>query len=145
MEVEIRGQIRATASGLHHCQSFNPLSKARDQTCDLMDTSQIHFHWATTGTPVFSFLILTYSIFGQFFLIKGNNTTIKLHFTPSFPEILTTLNLIFTSHVYTCVGEIFSISVFRHYIIPIILQFIILDFFSEMYKCWFMVALINSF
>ena len=24
--------------------SFNPLSKARDRTCVLMDTSQIHFH-----------------------------------------------------------------------------------------------------
>ena len=33
---------------LHHsslqCQIFNPLSKVRDGTCVLMDTSQIHFH-----------------------------------------------------------------------------------------------------
>ena len=33
---------------LHHssrqCQIPNPLSKARDQTYVLMDTSQIHFH-----------------------------------------------------------------------------------------------------
>ena len=33
---------------LHHssrqCQILNPLSEARDQTCILMDTSQIHFH-----------------------------------------------------------------------------------------------------
>ena len=40
---------------LHHsswqCCIFNPLSKARDQTCVLMDISQIRFHWATTGTP----------------------------------------------------------------------------------------------
>ena len=39
---------------LHHssqqCQIFNPLSKARDWNCILMDTSQIHFHWAITGT-----------------------------------------------------------------------------------------------
>ena len=29
----------------------NPLSEARDQTCMLMDTSQIPFHCATMGTP----------------------------------------------------------------------------------------------
>ena len=33
------------------CQISNPLSKARDQTCILMDTSQIRFCWATMGTP----------------------------------------------------------------------------------------------
>ena len=32
-------------------QILNPLSKARDRTCILMDTSQIRYHWATTGTP----------------------------------------------------------------------------------------------
>ena len=31
-------------------QILNPLSKARDQTCVLMDTSQICFQWAMTGT-----------------------------------------------------------------------------------------------
>ena len=40
---------------LHHsswqCWILNPQSKARDQTCVLMDTSQICFTWATTGTP----------------------------------------------------------------------------------------------
>ena len=30
---------------------LNPLSEARDQTLILMDTSQAHYHWATTGTP----------------------------------------------------------------------------------------------
>ena len=29
----------------------NPLSKTRDQTHVCMDTSQIHFHFATVGTP----------------------------------------------------------------------------------------------
>ena len=58
-----RGQIRATAAGLHHstcdlhhsswqCQILNPLSKARDWTCVLMEASQIHFLWAMTGTPI---------------------------------------------------------------------------------------------
>ena len=33
------------------CQILNPLNKTRDRTCILMDTSEICFHWATTGTP----------------------------------------------------------------------------------------------
>ena len=40
---------------LHHssrqCQISDPLSKARGQTCVLMDTSQIPFHYTTMGTP----------------------------------------------------------------------------------------------
>ena len=40
---------------LHHsswqCPILNPLSKARDWTCVLMDASRIRFCWATTGTP----------------------------------------------------------------------------------------------
>ena len=41
---------------LHHSSrpswSLNPLNKARDRTCTLMDTSQIGFHWATRGTLI---------------------------------------------------------------------------------------------
>ena len=67
---QARGQIRVIAAGLYHshmmldlshicnqhhsfrqCRSLNPLSKARDRICILMDTNQICFHWATTGTP----------------------------------------------------------------------------------------------
>ena len=33
-------------------QIFNPLSKARDRTRNLMVPSRIHFCWATMGTPV---------------------------------------------------------------------------------------------
>ena len=51
---QARGGIGATADGLHHSsrkhQIFNPLSEARDRTRILMDTSQIHFHCASTGT-----------------------------------------------------------------------------------------------
>ena len=40
---------------LHHnslqCQILDPLSEARDQIYDLMDTSQIHFCWAMVETP----------------------------------------------------------------------------------------------
>ena len=32
-------------------QMVNPLIEARDGTCDLTDTSWVHLHWATMGTP----------------------------------------------------------------------------------------------
>ena len=41
---------------LHHSsrqrQILSPLSESRDQTCILVDASQICFHWAMTGTPL---------------------------------------------------------------------------------------------
>ena len=40
-----------------HCWILNTLSKARDWTCILMDTSQVHYHWATAGTPQIFILI----------------------------------------------------------------------------------------
>ena len=53
------GLIRAIAASLHHSsqqhQILNPLSEARDQTCNLMVPSQIHFHCATMGTPTIDF------------------------------------------------------------------------------------------
>ena len=45
-------QLRAT-------QIFNPLSEARNQTHILMDTSWVHYHWATTGTPNSAFFFDT--------------------------------------------------------------------------------------
>ena len=40
---------------LHHsswqCWILSPLSEARDWTHILMETSQVYFRWATTGTP----------------------------------------------------------------------------------------------
>jgi len=67
---QARGWIGAAAASLYHSHSntrfeprlwptpqlmplpnVNPLSKARDGSCIFMDTSQIHFHWATTWTP----------------------------------------------------------------------------------------------
>ena len=43
---QARGQIRALAAGLHHSsqqhQILNPLSRAKDQTCVLLDASQIY-------------------------------------------------------------------------------------------------------
>ena len=51
---------------LHHSsqrhQILNTLSEARDQTQNLMVPSQIHFCWATMGTPPGEFLFLFYFI-----------------------------------------------------------------------------------
>ena len=45
---------------LHHSwlqhRIFKPLNKARDWTQTLMDTSQVHYHWAMMGTPGSDFL-----------------------------------------------------------------------------------------
>ena len=61
-ELQLPAYITATAtpdpscicdlhlSSLHH-QILNPLSRTRDRTCILNDTSQVCNCWATTGTP----------------------------------------------------------------------------------------------
>ena len=40
---------------VYHCSQqpwiLNPLSEATDGTCILMDTSRVHYPWATMGTP----------------------------------------------------------------------------------------------
>ena len=75
---QARGWVRATAASLCHSHRnarskpclqdtpqliathriLNPLSKPRDQTCLLVGSSWIHYHWAITGTPVnFIFII----------------------------------------------------------------------------------------
>ena len=64
MELQLPAYATATAMpdpnrvcDLHHssqqCQIFKPLNKARDRTRIHMDTSQIHFLWAMTGTPLY--------------------------------------------------------------------------------------------
>ena len=65
-ELQLPAYTTATATpdpshvcDLHHCSQqcriLNPLSKARNWICILIDTSQICFHWAMTGTPRVSF------------------------------------------------------------------------------------------
>ena len=52
---QARGQIGATAAGLHHSSQqhriLNPLSKVQDRTRNLMVTSRICFHCTTMGPP----------------------------------------------------------------------------------------------
>ena len=43
-------QLRPTLK-LQKRRILNPLCRARDRTSVLLEASQIHFHWATTGTP----------------------------------------------------------------------------------------------
>ena len=61
-ELQLPAYITATATrdlsllcnlhgGSQPCRALNPLSKARDQTRNLMVTSWVSYHWATTGTP----------------------------------------------------------------------------------------------
>ena len=50
-------------SKMHHSHSKARsliLSEAKDQTCVLMDTSQVHCHWATMELPEYIFIIPTY-------------------------------------------------------------------------------------
>ena len=60
-ELQLLAYTTATAmpDPIHICSLYlssqqqwilNPLSEARDWTCVLMETSQVHYHWATTGT-----------------------------------------------------------------------------------------------
>ena len=62
LELQLLAYATATASqylshswDLHHSswqhQVFNPLTEARDWTCVVRDTSQVHLCWATMGTP----------------------------------------------------------------------------------------------
>ena len=77
---QARGRIGAIAAGLHHSHSNvepelrlqptlqlmttpdpQPTEQGQDRTCILMDTSQIHFHWATIGPPLFMILEAKFS------------------------------------------------------------------------------------
>ena len=72
---QARVWMGAVAAGLHHSHSnldpscicdlhhsswkhqiLNPLGEARDWTQILVDTRQVHYRWATMGTPVVRFL-----------------------------------------------------------------------------------------
>ena len=67
LDLQLPAYAAATATldpshvcNLHHssqqCRISDPLSEARDQTHILIDTSGIHFCYATTGTPLLALL-----------------------------------------------------------------------------------------
>ena len=73
VKLELQLQVYSTATAiwdprrvrdLYHSswqhQILHPLNEARDRICILMDTSQIQFCRATTGTPTFFFLVKGY-------------------------------------------------------------------------------------
>ena len=85
---------------LHHSSRqhwiLNSLSKARDRTCILIDTGQVHYCWAVTGTPascvyihfffyaVIFFCIKTMPLFCLFkFLLPTSNKTYYFFFSKS--------------------------------------------------------------
>ena len=69
-----------------HCSSrqcwiLNPQCETRDQTCILMDSSQVHFHWATMGTyqtDKFMCFRGTVSISAIRYKCTSNNNAIKV-------------------------------------------------------------------
>ena len=75
LELQLLAHVTARAMqnpshicNLHHSsqqyQIINPLTEARDQTHIFMDTSQVHYHRATMGTPLpFICLIISMKIF----------------------------------------------------------------------------------
>ena len=95
-----RGQIRAVAASLptavalaiqdpswvcdlHHssrqCQILNPLSDARDWTCNLMVPRRSHFCWATMGTPTYTQIFFSSKFYvttrSTVFVCKGPSAT----------------------------------------------------------------------
>ena len=79
---QARGRIRAVATRLHHSSRqrwiHNPLSKARDWTCNVMVTSQMCFCWAMTGTPFLLFYFL--KILNDFYLFRYRWFTVFCQF-----------------------------------------------------------------
>ena len=48
------------------CRILNPMSNARDWTHIFLDTSLVHYHWATKGTPYcfqYFFIFLSFCLF----------------------------------------------------------------------------------
>ena len=126
---QARGWIQAVAASLYHshsnarseshlqlchsswqCQIRNSLSKAGDQTRVLMDTSQIRFCWATTGTPEF-----LNQQNGCFFPIYGyrNVSVIWKRVTPQLAWIVS-LSVILTCQTQWCGKHLIKCSIICH-------------------------------
>ena len=75
-----RGLIGAVATSLYHSSwqrwIGNPLSKARDRTCNLVVPSQICFCCATIGTPISSYFKQQFKCPVGSFLVKALSTSV---------------------------------------------------------------------
>ena len=105
---------------LHHSsqqrQIFNPLSKARDWTHILMDTSQAHFHWATVGTPVPL----------RLFFAQGVVEIYTLFLVHSFSRLL--------CHCMNCHWDLFAC--FKQYLLDILIYFQCTFSLGLLNRCW---------
>ena len=120
---QARGRIGATAAHLHHshtgCEShlhqsswhgwiLNPLSKARDWNCILMDTSRVHYRWATMGTLPAPFLDLLTALV-QICLLPLCSE-VKTQAFIKWPDIVMVIlsSAVFQSYFLSCIKIIFS-------------------------------------
>ena len=90
------GHIGAVATGLHHSYSNvgsephlrptpqfmampdpNPLREARDRTHILTDTSQVHYRWATAGTPYSTLLLNCWEMYNE--VLEPDLKMMKIH------------------------------------------------------------------
>ena len=95
---------------LHHnsqqCQILNPLSETRDQTWVLMDPSQIHSCWTTTGAPeIFSNVFVISSLSHGLFVIMLHNFQIFWLFKRSHAgiELCCGQKIVFDSNLFECI------------------------------------------
>ena len=104
---------------LHHsswqCQTLNPLSKARDWTRVLMDTSCVHYWWATTGTSNRSLICPTAQLLGSRIRIKAQICFWfqSWNFQPWFKFFMTNIfpTILFDCSVVVFIPESFSVCV----------------------------------
>ena len=81
-------RIRDLRHSSQQHQILNPLSEARDRTCNLMVPSPIPFHWAMTGTP---YIKSSWHLFYNWKFIPLE--TPITYFTQAYPQPLSTTNL----------------------------------------------------
>ena len=129
-ELQLLAYIIATATpdpscicNLHHssqqCQILNPLNEARVGTCVLMDSSPVHYYWATMGSPFFSFL-KGYFVFIEFLgyvdLQFSSNIEKNCYFLKIFVSSISEKQLHYFILLYVVSDAIGSLHLFQLYI-----------------------------
>ena len=98
---------------IHHSSPqhwiFNPLSEARDQTCNLMVTSWIRFHCTTMGTPLSSFMILTLWSYQWLAMESGKRTIQPLKSTTWLTFLMSKIQILCGVYKYSlgCISSFF--------------------------------------